>query len=106
MLKVGVIYGANASGKSNIIKAMKHAQNMILKGSKAGTNLPYAPFRLDDDFEKKPSRFEFEIKINGKNYAYGFSADQKSIKEEWLYEINKKDDILIYERSNTTHFKF
>ncbi|MDH8442205.1 ATP-binding protein, partial [Klebsiella pneumoniae] len=39
-------------------------------------------------------------------YAYGFSADQKSIKEEWLYEINKKDDILIYERSNTTHFKF
>ncbi len=106
VLKVGVIYGANASGKSNIIKAMKHAQNMILKGSKAGTNLPYAPFRLDDDFEKKPSRFEFEIKINGKNYAYGFSADQKSIKEEWLYEINKKDDILIYERSNTTHFKF
>lgn len=41
VLKVGVIYGANASGKSNIIKAMKHAQNMILKGSKAGTNLPW-----------------------------------------------------------------
>ncbi len=106
VLKVGVIYGANASGKSNIIKAMKHAQTMIVKGSKAGTNLLYSPFKLDDDFEKKPSRFEFEFKISGKNYAYGFSADQKVIKEEWLYEISKKDDALIFERNNTNDFNF
>ena len=39
VLKVGVIYGANASGKSNIIKAMKHAQNMILKRNPADLNL-------------------------------------------------------------------
>ncbi|WP_431605032.1 AAA family ATPase [Dickeya dadantii] len=106
VLKVGVIYGANASGKSNIIKAMKHAQNMIVNGSKAGTNLPYFPFKLDDDFEKKPSRFEFEFKIKGKNYAYGFSANQKIITEEWLYETNKKGDMLVYERNNTVDFNF
>ena len=42
--------------------AMKHAQNMILKGSKAGTNLPYAPFRLDDDFEKNPADLNLKLK--------------------------------------------
>ncbi|MEN3753436.1 AAA family ATPase [Mangrovibacter sp. SLW1] len=90
VLKVGVIYGANASGKSNIIKAMKHAQIMIVNGRKAGVSLPYFPFKLDDGFENKPSRFEFEFKVRDKNYAYGFLADQKNIKEEWLYEIGKK----------------
>ena len=88
-LKASVIYGANASGKSNIIKAMRHAQLLITQGKRAGQSLPYDPFKLDKGNKTTPSRFEFEIKCNEINYAYGFIVDHKIVHEEWLYEIDK-----------------
>lgn len=98
VLKASVIYGANASGKSNIIKAMHHAQLLITEGKRAGQSLPYEPFKLAKSKVNSPSRFEFEIKCNNVNYAYGFIADHKSIYEEWLFEIDKTKDIALYER--------
>lgn len=105
-LKAAVIYGANASGKSNLIKAMRHAQDIINTGVKTGKNLPYHPFKLNDASMKKPSRFEFEIKFGANNYAYGFLADANVIHEEWLYKIDRKKDQLIFERKNTDEFDF
>lgn len=101
VLKAAVIYGANASGKSNLIKAMKHAQNMINLGVKSGRKLPYHPFKLDTDYQNKPSRFEFEVKFGKNNYAYGFLADSSNVIEEWLYKIDRKKDTLIFERKLT-----
>ena len=98
-LKTSIIYGANASGKSNLIKAMRHAQLLITEGKRAGQSLPYDPFKLDKDTKSYPSRFEFEIKCNDVNYAYGFIADHKIIHEEWLFQIDKSQEHPIYERS-------
>lgn len=97
-LKTAVIYGANASGKSNLIKAMKHAQNIINIGVKSGRKLPYQPYKLNNNLILKPSRFEFEIKFGVNNYAYGFSSDSNTIHEEWLYKIDKNKDVLLFER--------
>ena len=109
VLKSSIIYGANASGKSNLIKAMRHAQAMVVEGSKLGKNLPYEPFRLDETCGTQPTRFEFEIKSGKQNYAYGFSADHKTIYEEWLFEINKSGETPVFERSlhnNQSQFDF
>ncbi|MEZ5471372.1 MAG: ATP/GTP-binding protein [Marinicella sp.] len=104
-LKSAIIYGANASGKTNLIKAMKHVQELILKTRSARSKIPYFPFLLDSKLTNKPSRFEFEIKIKNKYYAYGFVADQKIIHEEWLFELNKRKEKLIFNRINTTSSK-
>lgn len=99
ILKSAVIYGANASGKSNLIKAMEYAKDIIVKGLKEKeTYKKY--FRLDKDSSNKATQFEFEIELNNKFYSYGFSAflNHKKIEEEWLYEIGKTSPELIFER--------
>ena len=109
VLKSAVIYGANASGKSNLIKAMKHAQMMVNSGVKSGQKLPFNPFNLDNQCLSKPSRFEFEIKCGQHNFAYGFIADSKIIHEEWLYKIDKNKDMMVFERTlvdGKAHFNF
>lgn len=97
-LKAAVIYGANASGKSNLIKAIHHAQQMINMGVKSGKKLPHFPFRLSKDCLLSPSRFEFEIKVGKYNYAYGFVSDSNSVHEEWLFKIDKVKDLLVFKR--------
>jgi AAA15 family ATPase/GTPase len=109
VLKSAVIYGANASGKSNLIKAMKHAQMLIVQGVKSSKNLPFKPFNLNTKYLKKPSRFEFEIKCAQHNYAYGFVADSQLIHEEWLYKIDKNKDTMVFDRAcinGETSFNF
>ncbi|MGO0307859.1 AAA family ATPase [Endozoicomonas acroporae] len=105
-LKAAVIYGANASGKSNLIKAMHFARLMIVQGSPQGKNLNYDPFLLDKDCSQKPSRFEFEIKCGKNNYAYGFMADSKFIQEEWLYKIDKKGESPVFVRTSEHSISF
>lgn len=109
VLKTSVIYGANASGKSNLIKALAHAQKLIVQGESAGKNLAHHPFKLDKATLSRPSRFEFEIKCGDRFFAYGFTMHQKLIDEEWLFEINKQGDKLIFERKhidNKTNLRF
>ena len=98
LLKLAAIYGANASGKSNLVKAISFAKQFIIKNREEGATIPLNKFRLDDECKKKPARFEFEIKSEGKSYAYGFMINSDSVKEEWLYEINSKKDTKIYTR--------
>ncbi len=100
VLKSAIIYGANASGKSNVIKAISFAKKMIINGTTSdGQSLDFKNFRLDKSFWNKPSRIEFEIKQNNKNYAYGFVFDNNQVVEEWLYEIFKlKEDREIFSR--------
>jgi AAA15 family ATPase/GTPase len=105
-LKAAVIYGANASGKSNLIKAIWHAQQMIVMGSKSGRKIAFHPFKLNSECLIIPSRFEFEIKLNEQCYAYGFIADNTEIKEEWLYRIDKVKDELVFERKANQYDEF
>jgi len=102
VLKTGVVYGANASGKSNLIKAIDFAKNIMINGL-SGVDTYKKHFRLCEDSPKKQSSFEFEIEIDGNFYSYGFSAylQKKEITEEWLFAIKKSGAKLIFERNGS-----
>ena len=81
VLQVGVIYGANASGKSNLVKAMLFAQQMIL-GRTTLKGLAQNRFRFVK--KEKPASFEFRFLSSGQVFVYGFTTTQEAIVEEWL----------------------
>lgn len=94
-LKFGVIYGANASGKSNVIKAIALLQQLAL--GRFPTR-DFDPFKLGNAV-KPISKLEVEFKTQGKYYAYGVEFSISGIREEWLYEITSRNDRLIFTRS-------
>jgi AAA15 family ATPase/GTPase len=110
ILKAAVIYGANASGKSNLIKAMSFARDIIVTGRRPKQTIPIKPFRFDTACEQKPSKFQFEFSYNSKSYIYGFTLDALRIHEEWLYRFTSTGEKPIFERktdeNNETHIEF
>lgn len=107
LLKTSIIYGANASGKSNLIKAMSFAQNFIVNGLAKNQTIDAKPFKLDSSCYKKPSRFEFEFSYQEKQYAYGFAVDKNQVHEEWLFEMGHDIEKPIFERvKNSISFHF
>lgn len=98
LLKSGIIYGANASGKSNFIKAIDFARNLIIDGTKPDQKIPINPFKLDKKSKSKPSKFEFEIRTGGKDYLYGFEITQDAVISEWLYELLLTSQKPLFER--------
>jgi len=111
-LPVIAIYGANASGKTNIIEAMKFACDFVLdsyKGNTKGVERSY--FKLDKNSKQRPSEFDCDVVINGRHYNYGFSLDDETVLEEWLFEFNygqrKSRRTLFYRnRSHENEFSF
>jgi AAA15 family ATPase/GTPase len=99
LLKTTLVYGANASGKSNLIKAMAFAKDLITNGVEEDKNVPIKKFKLDSSCYKNPSRFEFEFRYKNLQYAYGFSVDKTKVHEEWLYEIGYDIEKPIFERN-------
>ena len=87
--KVASIYGANASGKSNLVKAMQAMERFILFSAtemNLGDRIEYAsPFRLDTSTVQEPSRFEITLLIKGDIFVYGFSATKEQVHDEWLF---------------------
>src|SRR5687768_16296148 len=100
LLKTAALYGANASGKSNLVKAMSVARQLVVGGTNEHERLPVVPFRLSTSWAKEPSRFEFEIVAGEMNYAYSISATATEVREEWLYEIGRHRDRPIFNRSS------
>jgi AAA15 family ATPase/GTPase len=100
-LKTAVIFGANASGKSNLIKAIDFGRRLVLNGTTSEKPITFQNFRLDSETKFKNSRIEFEIQHKNKNYAYGFVFNNKEVVEEWLYEVTKKKDVKIFDRLNS-----
>jgi hypothetical protein len=110
VLRAAVIYGANASGKSNLIQAMAFARELIVNGTRPHKFIPIKRFLLDKSCVDKLSKFEFEFKSRGKYYAYGFELDTHRIHSKWLYEIRQTTEKMIFERTtsheNETTIKF
>ena len=59
ILKIAAIYGANASGKSNLISAIEFARDLIISGTRGDDTLSTKPFKLDAEYSDKPSKFQF-----------------------------------------------
>ena len=99
-LSTAVMYGANASGKSNLIKAMMHFRNFIVTGNQNLDSLEFnvPNFQLDTAKANSPSQFEIECIWKEKSYRYGFSVLNSGIEEEWLYVKEKRESEVFYRK--------
>ena len=99
LLKTGAIFGANASGKTNLIKAMSFAQEFITSGLLKSENLELTPFLLDSTSPDKPSRFLFEFQCGiGQSFEYEFVVDMQRVHYESLTEIRPDSTRIMFER--------
>jgi AAA15 family ATPase/GTPase len=89
LLKAAGVYGPNASGKSNLIRALSTMQQIVEKPAKPGEKLPVTSFKLDDKYSKNPSFFEVTFYHEEIRYQYGFTATSERIHDEWLYAYPK-----------------
>lgn len=110
LLRAAVLYGANASGKSNLIKAMEFGKRLVIMGTKINELIPVRPFKLLGENDQKLSKLQYDFKYKNKLYSYGYSFDRHKIHEEWLYESGKISEKLLFERKtdekNKVHVKF
>ncbi|MGO1298001.1 MAG: AAA family ATPase [Vibrio sp.] len=92
LLRSAVIYGANAAGKSNLIRALIDMESIVrLSASKTqeGDDLPVTPFLFDDATPSEPTEFEAVFIMDGVKYQYGFSTTKDKVLEEWLIAFPK-----------------
>ena len=103
VLKAAAIYGANASGKSNLVNAIEYLKN-IVTGEGIDILVPLSKrFRLDDNYKTKPTTFRIEFVYRDIHFDYALEIEKGKIKEEWLYEIvsvEKEKETLLFERKN------
>lgn len=103
------IYGANASGKSSLFKAITVALIMIRNSNNVQITdkLPMTPFKFDFESRNKPTPFEFTfIAKDGRKYIYGFSATTEKIVEEYLYCYNTSKPTLLFDLNENEKPKF
>ncbi len=113
LLKSGVIYGSNASGKSNLIEAMGFMKFFIMSSSKEtniGNKIGVERFRLSSETDKKPSFFEITFIQEGIEYRYGFEVEQEKVQSEWLFSSPKNKERRLFTRDGKdftigTYFK-
>ena len=97
-----VIYGANASGKSNIVDALRTMRAMVLGSHRSGE--PAAgianrqPFRLDAECAASPSHFEVDFVLEGVRHHYGLEATDQAFVGEWLFDYPSGRRRLLFER--------
>lgn len=87
VLRSAAIYGANASGKSNLIKALQYMRGVVAESAtviQPGQTFAVQPFRLDAQSAKEPTAFEVTFIIDGVRYQYGFSMTPQRIVSEHL----------------------
>ncbi len=104
LLRSAAIYGANASGKSNMLRAMGTMRYIITSSAKRSSTdeIEVNPFLLNTETEHAPSYFEVVFLIQSIVYRYGFEADSKDVRAEWLFETVKSKERLLFLRQETT----
>ncbi|MEH1811145.1 MAG: ATP-binding protein [Nostoc sp.] len=101
LLKSAAIYGANASGKSNLATALNFMRWFMINSSKetqSTEKIGVEQFKLSTETEDKPSFFEIVFLINGKRYRYGFEVTIEKVVSEWLFYVPKIKETRLFER--------
>lgn len=102
LLKVAVIYGPNASGKSNLLKALDVIGRIAnLAPTNSDAPLPVTPFCFDPELADKPSLFELHFIEAGVRYQFNVAVTADRVVSEKLSAFPKGQESLLYERSHT-----
>lgn len=100
ILPVAAVYGANASGKSNLLTGLRFMATAVRDSFASwnpGLGVPRRRFALDDD-EDSPSVFVVELVLDGVRYTYGFAVNDFEVLEEWLYAYPEGRKRVVFER--------
>lgn len=101
LLASAIIYGANASGKSNLIAAIDFMQRFVIdspKETRATGAIDVESFRLSTTTINQPSHFEIVFVLDDKRYRYGFEVTQERVVEEWLFYVPRTREARLFER--------
>jgi hypothetical protein len=101
-LRSAVIYGANASGKTNFVEAFDFMQHAILLSHShfnPGGGVPRVPFRLDPAKASANTALEAEFIVEGVRFQYGFECDDDKFTAEWLFSYPEGKRRRMFERS-------
>ena len=100
VLPVAAIYGANASGKSTLIEALRFAQMYVLIGPRSRTDRIARKFyRLDKTYQNKPTAFSFVFEVDEDVFEYQFSVNDERVVAEELKQILSNDEKVIFSRN-------
>jgi AAA15 family ATPase/GTPase len=100
---VAAVFGANASGKSNLLDALAFMQTAVRTSYRSwepGTGIPRHPFRLDPKYINEESLFAVDVTLEGVRSTYGFTVDNEQVREEWLYTYPQGRRRIIFERDD------
>ena len=103
LLNSTAIYGANASGKSNLVAAIAFMRNFILNSSResqASETIKVENFKLSTDTSSRPSFFQTLFLVDGVKYRYGFEVDHEKVITEWLFSSGTRKEIRLFIRDN------
>jgi AAA15 family ATPase/GTPase len=106
-LKIIGLYGANASGKTNFIKAISFFRDMIVRSVSQDrlSSYGYEPFKQLRNDSEKPSYFQAIISLESKKYRYGFTVNlHGEIDSEWLFGPADKNETYYFKRSQQEIF--
>jgi uncharacterized protein len=100
VLPVAAIFGANASGKTNVLRAMQDMRFLVLQSFRQAPTggMRHKPFRLDATSSTAPSMFEIDIVLEGVRHQYGFEFDSEQIHEEWAVRYPHGRSALLFHR--------
>ena len=100
LLKIGCIYGSNASGKTNVLKALDFFSRFMVDDSlNKGDEIGIVPFLLDDVSQKERTQFEMTFFLNREKYKLNLVLDNKVIYEETLQVYSSVQPTLLYKRT-------
>ncbi len=98
------IYGANGSGKSNLLLALSLLDKLVHLSARSSstTKLPFDPFLLREGWESKPTKFEITFIINEDKYRYGLEFHKEEVASEWLYRKSIGREVPLFLRKGDT----
>lgn len=100
LLKLGLLYGHNASGKSNMLMAIDFLRKLVISGpEKKNENTGFVPFLFDSETSRQPGRFSLIFFINKTKYVYSVTVGVDKICEESLYYVPEGRITKLYTRT-------
>lgn len=101
VLTAAALFGANGSGKSNVLRVMDDMRMHVLhsfRGGRPSGGIPRKPFLLDSEVREAPSRFEIDLVLDGVRWEYGFALNDERVVDEWAYRWPRGRSALMFER--------
>ncbi|MCU0435952.1 MAG: ATP-binding protein [Bacteroidia bacterium] len=102
VLNMAAIYGANASGKSNLIRGLGLMAGLVEHSLSISSiaRLPYDPFLLREGWDEKPTYFEIVFIADDIRYRYGYEINNERVVREWLFRKITSRETLLFERED------